>query len=187
MEEVVARVKRILMAPREALTLIKDEPLDIALTMKEYVAILAAIPAGATFIGLFGRVPFFRNLIYSLLVYAISAAMVPISGKIIDALAPHFNSTRNDLAAFKVALFMFTPALVAGIFTINPSLSILWLLGSLYGIYLMYLALPVLMETPEDKRLLYTAVNAVIIYIVSVILIRIVSAIALGYWSDSFR
>ena len=41
---------------------------------------------------------------------------------------------------------------------IAPPLSILTLIASLYGLYLLYLGLPVLMRNPADKSLGYTVV-----------------------------
>lgn len=187
MEKIFARVKTLLLTPEEALSQMKTEEMDVTQTMKEYVTILAAVPAGATFIGLFGHVPFFRNLFFSALIYAVGLIGVFAFGKIIDALAAQFNSIKSDVNAFKLALCAFTPAFVAGIFTINPNLSLLWFLGSLYGVYILYLGLPILMETPENKRIVYTAVNTIIIYILMLVLIRIASAVALGYWWNTLR
>ncbi|MFQ5649243.1 MAG: Yip1 family protein [bacterium] len=187
MEKLIARVKTILVTPEKALQEVKDEAMNITETMKQYVAILAAVPAAATFYGLLRSESFFSNLIYSAFVFAIGLAGVFVSGKIIDAFAPHFNSTKNDLNAFKLSLCAFTPALLAGLFTINPDMWILWLLGSFYGVYVLYLGVPVLMETPEDKRIAYAAVNAVVIYVVMLILLTLARSVAFGRAADALR
>lgn len=187
MDKIFDRVKRILVSPQEALVEVKSETMTVADTMKNYVAYVAAIPAAAWLIGLLGRAPFFRAIMYSLLTYAMGLAMVFIFGKVVNALAPHFNSTKNDLNAFKLAMYCYTPGFVAGVFNINPTLSILATLGSLYGIYVFYLGLPVLMETPEDKRIVYTIVTVIVMIIVVVILGSIVTALAWGGQASSFR
>ncbi|MBN1128699.1 MAG: YIP1 family protein [Chitinispirillaceae bacterium] len=61
-------------------------------------------------------------------------------------------------SAAKVAVFSWTPALLAGVFGIIPMLSPLILIASLYSLYLFYAGLPVLMETPKDKAIGYFAV-----------------------------
>jgi len=187
LDQVVARAKRIVMTPEAALTEVKGETVGASELMKDYVVVVAALPALATFIGMIGHVPFFRALFFSVLLYGVGLAGVFIFGKVIDALAPHFNSTKNDLNAFKLAAYCCTPGFIAGVFSINESLGFLSLLGSLYGIYVLYLGLPVLMETPEDKRLIFTVVGLVVAGIVMFILMSIVRSIALGGYMTSLR
>ena len=73
---------------------------------------------------------------------------------IIDALAPTFGGQKSSLQAFKIAVYTYTPVWVAGIFQIIPFLgSLIMLLGGLYAIYLLYLGLPRVMKSPEDKSI----------------------------------
>ncbi len=188
MEQVIARIKNILMTPEAAIEELKSETMNVTDVMKEYVVIAAAVPGAAMFFGLIGpQLPLLRSLLYGVFIYAICVAGVLGFGKIIDALAPHFNSTKNDTNAFKVSLAAFTPSFVSGIFNLNPNLTFLWVLGSLYGTYILYLTLPKLMETPEDKRIAYAAIGSVVIYVVMFVLWRIARGIALGDISHSFR
>ena len=48
--------------------------------------------------------------------------------------------------------------MVGGIFSIIPGLSVLGLLALLYSIYLLFLGIPVMMKSPQEKALPYTAV-----------------------------
>ena len=176
MEKIVERIKRILLNPLEALRDVKTEDMDTSVIIKDYLVILAAIPAGAWFIGLIGRAPFGKMLVFSGLLYALMIISVFISAKIIEALAANFNSIKSDMNVFKLAFYILVPSFVAGIFNINPSLRYLWYLGSLYGVYILYLGLPVLMETPDDKRIAYTAVSAGVIYVVMTILFTIIAS-----------
>jgi hypothetical protein len=61
---------------------------------------------------------------------------------IINALAPSFDGQKDSAQAFKVAVYSYTPAWVAGVLQILPLLGILAVLGGLYGLYLLYLGLP---------------------------------------------
>jgi hypothetical protein len=76
------------------------------------------------------------------------------------------------LAAFKVSAYSMTPSWLAGIFSIIPSISFLSLLG-LYGVYVLYLGLPRLMRTPEDKAVSYTAVVVLAAIVLSIVLAAI--------------
>ncbi|MFA5083285.1 MAG: YIP1 family protein, partial [Hydrogenophilaceae bacterium] len=70
----------------------------------------------------------------------------------------------------KAAAYSFTPAWLAGVLNLIPSLGVLVLLASLYGIYLLYLGLPVLMKAPEDKALPYTVIVVVCAIVVGVLI-----------------
>lgn len=187
MEKIFERAKKIILSPADALTEVKAESTTVMTLMKEYVIYLAAIPAAAQFIGyalvglpIIGRYPFFRSLLFAIFSYVLSLVGVIVVGKVIDLLAPTFNSTKNDLNAFKLAVYSLTPGFVAGVFNIIPSLGILALLGSLYGIYILYLGLPVLMDTKEDKRAIYTVAVIVVVIIVMFVVSAIAGALA---WS----
>ncbi len=87
-----------------------------------------------------------------------------------NELAETFNSVKNLPNAFKLIVYSYTPWLLANIIA-----SIWWALSwvmifSLYGIYLLWLGLPVLMKTPEDKKPVYTLAVVVIIFVVQLIL-----------------
>jgi hypothetical protein len=166
--DLVERVKEIIIQPKTAWEKIKDENTSINALYTSYAAVLAVIPAAAYFIGmslvgtsLMGghyRVPMTSGLVYAVLQYVLTLAGMYVVALIIDALAPRFNSKKDRCAATKVAVFSWTPALVAGVFGIFPVLSPLILLASLYSLYLFYLGLPVLMETPKEKSIQYFAV-----------------------------
>ena len=186
-QKIIERVKSILLSPKQALEDVQGEDMTISGTMKEYVMILAAIPAIAQFIGsaiiglpLVGRQNFGRTLIFAALSFGLSLAAVFIVSKVINALAPNFNSVQNNLNAFKLSVYSFTPVFVAGAFNLIPSLSILALLGSLYGIYILYIGLPILMKAPEDKVLVYTVVTLIVCLVVMLIVSFIAGAIAWG-------
>ena len=69
------------------------------------------------------------------------------------------------MQALKVAAYSSTAAWLAGIFILIPALGFLQILG-LYSLYLLYLGLPRLMKTPEDKALVYTAIVIVAAFVI---------------------
>jgi hypothetical protein len=91
----------------------------------------------------------------------LSLVMVFVLALIIDAMAPTFEGTKSQVSALKLSAYASTAAFVGGIFSLLPSLSVLGAVAALYGIYLLYLGLPVLMKCPVDKAIAYTAVVVV--------------------------
>ena len=55
-----------------------------------------------------------------------------------------------------LAAFVYTPVFLIGILSIIPVLGYLSILGLLYGLYILYLGLPILQNTPKDKTVIYT-------------------------------
>ena len=161
----VQRVQDILLKPKETWPVIDAEPGDAKSLFTDYVAVLAAIPPLASFVGMawggFGllmRVPLLSSLVAAVVAYAVSLGMVLLLGFWVDKLAPSFGGTRNPVNAFKVVAYAMTPGFVAGALNLVPSLSVLGTLAGLYGIYLLYLGLPVLMRCPPGKAAGYTTV-----------------------------
>lgn len=165
---IVARVKEILLTPKQAWPVIASESTDTASLYTQYLMILAAIPAVAGFIGLsligvnaMGmsmRVPLATGLANLVVGYILSLAMIYVLALITDALAPSFGGQKNPMQALKLVVYGSTAGMVGGLFTLIPALSTLSLLTSLYSIYLIFLGVPVLMKSPPEKALPYTAV-----------------------------
>ena len=157
--DIVSRVKAILMTPKTEWPVIAAETTTIADLYKNYVIILAAIPAVARFIkmSIIG-IAFFRH--------------VPIGtaaddgGHDLCAFArrrlhhrPDHRCARADIrqregpdaGAEDRGLFD-TAYWVASVSQIIPALGVLIVLaGAIYSLYLLYLGLPFTMKTPADK------------------------------------
>jgi len=176
----VERAKGIILKPTATWETVKAEQTTIKELFTSYAAILAIVPAAAGFIGmsLIGtsmlgihfRIPFVSGLFHAILSYVLTLVGVYVVAFIIDALAPSFNSRKDILSATKLAVFSFTPAWVGGIFMIIPALGMITLLASLYGLYLLYTGLPVLMETPKEKTLGYFVVVIIVSIVVSLLI-----------------
>ena len=108
----IQRVQDILLKPKDTWPAIAQEPASIGSIYNSYVIYLAAIPAIATFIGLslvgvggfgFGlRIPIVAGLVNMVVGYVLSLVMVFLLTLIVDALAPTFGGTKNQVAALKV-------------------------------------------------------------------------------------
>lgn len=186
----VERAKNILLKPAETWSVIAEEPASAGGLFTGYAVILAAIPPVASFIGgqvfghgIFGityRPPFIGALVGAILQYVLSLVGVYIVALIIDALAPTFGGQKNRLQALKVAVYSYTAAWVAGAFAIIPALAMLSILGGLYSLYLLFLGLPRVMRSPEDKALGYTALTVVAAVVLGIVVGTIVGALGLG-------
>jgi hypothetical protein len=167
----VDRAKRILRSPRTEWEVIDNEPTTPAQLFTGYAMPLAAIGPIAQIIGysVFGvsvpfaghyRVPIGSAITSALVTYVLALAGTYVLGLIIDALAPTFSGQRSQIQALKVAVYSSTASWLAAIFHLIPGLRVLTILG-LYSLYLLYLGLPVLMKSPRDKAVGYTAVVTV--------------------------
>jgi uncharacterized protein YneF (UPF0154 family) len=183
----IDRVKNIILTPKTEWPVIDREPGDVPYIFTNYVAILAAIPAVCGFIGLaivgvslpgLGtiRLPVATALLSAIVSYLLTFAIVYVVALVVDALAPTFSSRKNFESALKVTAYSYTPSWLCGIFLLIPGLSFLAILG-LYGLYLLWLGLPVLMKTPQDKSLGYTAAVVVIAIVIGIVLGMIQGAI----------
>ena len=161
------RARDIIIRPSAEWRVIDAEPATVGSVFVPYALILAAIGPIAGFIGgqVFGiplgfftwHPPIGGAIIWALVSYALALGSIYVLALIIDALAPTFGGTKNQVNAVKVAVYSWTAAWLAGIFGLIPALAILALVG-LYSLYLLYLGLPVLMKSPPDRAVGYTAV-----------------------------
>lgn len=177
---IVQRVKDILINPKQTWPVIEGEAADTAGLYRNYVMILAAIPAVAGFIGMsvvgfhaFGtsvRIPVVSGLVQMVVGYVLSLVMVFVVALIVDAFAPTFGGQKSQINALKLVAYASTAGMLGGIFSLLPTLAALALLASLYSIYLVWLGLPVLMKCPQEKALPYTAVVIVCALIAGAVL-----------------
>jgi hypothetical protein len=175
----VDRVKAILLSPKTEWPIIEGEQGDANYLFTNYVAILAAVPAVAALFGYtFAGMGMGRALIFAIFLYVIYCVAWYVEALVIDGLAPTFGGVKNFPNALKVAAYSSTAAWLAGIFQLIPPLSILGILG-LYSIYLLWLGLPLLMKSPQDRAIGYTAAVVVIMFVVMFIIMLIVGRLLL--------
>lgn len=179
----VERAKNIIVSPKTEWPRIDAEPATIGGIYMGYVLILAAIGPVAGLIGqqVFGysalgiswKPPIAYSVTTAVIAYVLALVAVYVSSLVINALAPNFGGTKDDVKAFKIAAYSATPGYLGGIFAIIPSLAMIGALFGLYGLYLLYLGLPRLMRAPEDKAVGYT----VVVIIVQIVLYLLVGAL----------
>jgi hypothetical protein len=187
--DLVPRITNILTKPKQEWPVIATEATDVATLYKEYIVLLAAVPAICSFIGMtvIGiPVPFFGTVrvgmasgLTGLIVrYVLSLVAAYIAALIVGKLAPTFQSRGDIVQALKLVAYASTPAWVAGVLGLFPPLVALGILAGLYGVYLFYLGLPPLMQTPSDKVLPYMIVSAIVIIVLYMVVGAITTAVA---------
>lgn len=178
----VARVKGILLQPHAEWARIDGEFATTKTLFTRYAMILAAIGPlcgliGAQLMPLGLRLPITGAVIVAILSYLLSLAAVYVLGLIINALAPTFGGVSDPGQAMKVAVYSWTAAWLAGVFGLVPVLGVLTILG-LYSFYLLYIGLPLLMKTPDDKKVGYFVVTLILTLIAFAIISAIVGTVS---------
>jgi hypothetical protein len=186
----IERAKAILLTPKQAWPVIDAEPATVASIYKEWLVIMAAIPAVCGFIGMsligvgaFGysyRTPIVGGLVAAVFGYVLSLVMAYVMALVVDALAPSFGGTKNPVGAMKVMAYGATAVYVAGLLKLLPALSLLGIIAAFYSVYLIHLGLQAVMKSPQDKAVGYTAV-VVVIFIIASIIVGTVSAMFVGF------
>jgi hypothetical protein len=182
---IVARVKSILLQPKATWEVIDGEAATVSGLYRGYVIPLAAIPAvcgligGMMFSSMFGVV-FKPNpvwvIVQHIIQYGLSLAMVYVMALIIDGLVSNFGGTRNQIQAFKVAVYASTASWIGGVFLLLPALAPLSILTGLYSLYLLYRGLPRLMKVEEDRAVAFTALVVVVAAVLSMVIWACVGA-----------
>lgn len=182
----IDRAKNIIISPAKEFDVINSEQPDTGKIITGYVLPLAGAAAVAAFIG-YGLVGINAGLfkiagtnwgIYYALSILINAIIsVFISSFIIDALAPSFGSEKNMGRSVQLVAYSYTPAWIGGLLSILPSIALVGSLFALYGLYLLYLGMPKLKKTPEDKHISYYVVSLIVIIAVYLIIGVIMSRV----------
>jgi uncharacterized membrane protein len=167
------RVKNILLTPKTEWPVIEQEQTGPSAIFTKYVLPLLLLGALASFIGyafvgvdlLFVKIKGLRWGLSFGIRYLISGAIsFWLASYVLDALAPQFQSEKNIDRSARLVAYASTPSWIAALFMAIPALAILGLFG-LYGIYLFYIGLPVMKKTPDDRRIAYMIVGALVIFI----------------------
>jgi Yip1 domain len=196
---VLMRIKNILLTPKSEWPVIAAEPASAAKLYLGYVVPLTAWAAlmsllRLTLIG--ARVPFggmqripltgSLGLAAWSLVWTFVGSFIGLFlvGLIVNALAPTFGGSRDQTQALKVAAYSLTAAYVGTALALSPVLpGLLQFVVLCYGIYVLYLGLPVVMRSPPERALGYTA--TVIICTLLLGLVLMLAAGALGIFTHS--
>jgi hypothetical protein len=163
----------------------KDQMVPLNSLMINYVAILALIPLVGRVIGdlLFYRAGIGYAIGGAIVAYILDLISVFVIGIVIWKLAPSFKTSTDQAKATLLAAYLYTPVFLIGILNIIPALGYLAVLGLLYGLYILYRGLPILLNTPADKTVIYV----VAVLVVSIIILFIISLVIGGLDAAALR
>jgi hypothetical protein len=158
----IERIKNIVLRPKTEWLVIEAEPTSVAQLYAGYVMPMAAFAAAMSFIRMsvigvslpFGgtiRTPLASGVVSSVVTFILGLFGLYLVGFIINMLAPTFSGGRNQRQAMKTAAYALTPAWLGTALTFLPLGSLLQLIAGIYGVYVLYLGLPVTMRSQHDK------------------------------------
>lgn len=176
------RIKDIILNPREEWPKIAVEPIsnkDIILQVVLPLTLIAAlISLFVVWLGTY--LTFGVALKVAVLRFVLPMVTIIIAAIIANELAETFNSAKNLNASYKLIAYSSIPWLLTNI-VVSLFWSLTWLtILGLYGVYLLYTGIPILMKTPEDKNPVYTLTVVVLIFVIQLILSAIFSVNRLG-------
>lgn len=176
--KIVNQAKDLVFNPKGTMEKLKDEKVEL-----NDIIIYLAIVGAPTFLGLLLGYGFFwwsgssligSAFIIAIVMYIAAIVGVIIFGFILNALAPSFKTKSNKMQALKLVSYAATPWLLLGIFNIFPAAGLISLLGGLYGLYILYLGIPILMGTPKEQQMSFFIIG-LIVYIVVMAAISMVT------------
>lgn len=175
------RVIGILLSPDLEWRRIAREDMRPQELLMTYVAVLAAIPAVADFLGMaligftlpmgrVARVDYSSAFFAALFSYVMAFVLVAVLAVITYFLSPTFGVARDMTTAYKLVIYSLTPMWLAGIFLLMPGLHFLILLG-LYGFYLLFKGMQALTRANAERSFMFAG---------SVTICAVVLALAAG-------
>ncbi len=192
----VDRAKNMILTPKTEWAVVAGEEPNAGKIVTGYVIPLLLIPTVAGFIGWsFVGIGFIKSVnwgIYQAVTqFLLGLLGVFLTAFIVNALAGSFQSEKNMGRAMQLIAYSYTPGWVAGILYIFPPLGFIILIAMLYGLYIMYLGLPVMMKTPQEKVVVYLIVSIIVLIVVYFVISAILTAILMPLFGlsllSSFR
>ena len=173
------RIKLIITNPNSEWEKIYNETSDQNEIITRYAIPLIALGAITTFIGKSAMEVYsvYEGFMLAITYFISTIAGLYISAIVISELAPNFETKKDYNASLKLIVYSSTAALAAAVVaSLHPGLSFVGLFG-LYSIYLFWVGLPVILGTPEDKKIGFVLISALIILAVTFIINFILQSI----------
>ena len=179
--EFFQRAKNFITSPVEEWQVIKEEQASRSGVVRNYVLPFIFLLAITTFLGIF----LFRNyvtisiMVLGAVVTSLGAFLsIYISAYIINELAPRFESKKDFTSSFKLATYSYTAVFIThSIASLLLPLYFIVIFG-LYSVYVLWMGLGPMMETPKESRLIYGIICSLTILVVYTLLITGLGALS---------
>lgn len=187
--KIINKAKDIIINPAGTLKKLKDEKVT-----KQDIIIYLGIVGFPSFIGIllgygfigYGYTNYFgAAFVRAILYYILAVGGIIVFGVIFNALAENFKTKQNLMQAGKLVSYSATPWLLAGIFNIFPAAGIIALVAGLYGLYILYIGIPILMGTPKEQQLIYLIVGIIVYIVIMAIVSVITNVVWLSMWGGA--
>ena len=170
------RVRSLILNPRNEWEVINNENNEYRFLFKEYVLLLALIPAFVNFVGyaLIGyRVQFVGlatsfTLGLKLMVVFYIATVIAIysTAWIIQYFALRFSATQSFNKTFELVLFTYFVIIAIGMLNISPSMSRMVSFLNLYCLYIFYFGFRKMIQIKTEKAFVYFAISTIILIVI---------------------
>ena len=171
----------------------RNESLRFALS---HLLLLAFIPAGSAYyasvhlgwnIGIQNNIHLSPDsaLIMAVFMYIGLLAGVLALAYLVHWMSKTFGAETNFKQSLELAAYTATPVLMAGVAAFYPELwfvSLVFLGGIAYSVYLLYSGVPILMNIPEERGFMYAS-SVVTAGLILMVILMVTSAIA---WTNGF-
>lgn len=197
MEQIINKVKKILLQPKTAWLEIGEESITWEKMIISYIIPLTLIGAIASFIGYgligasMGSFGFSASISWGIgqaIRFMVGAILgIFVSGFIISMLAPSFNTQVSLHDGVKLVGYAYTPFLVAGIVYILPVLSPIIFLAGLYSLYQLFLGFKPVTKVSDDKHGSYFAISLIVIIAIMVVASLVLNSLMLLFGLAGYR
>jgi hypothetical protein len=161
----VSKIRKLLLIPNDAWKEIKFESTSASDLFRSYAVYIAAVPSLVAILryGIIGiydpfqgllRVSFFNVLFFAFIKLGVNLLVLYVMAKLITYLAYCFDSKVEFTPALKLVVYAVTPLWLADLFLVVPFLKFFTILGW-YAVYLFYVGLPILLETSQEKVIIF--------------------------------
>lgn len=178
--ELFKRCYRLFIQPKLECEAIFHESPTRSTLFKDSLLFIAAVPAIARLLS-WGIINFGNALINALIWYVLIVGVVWGIARLINLIAPSFDSDTDEDKAFTLIFYSFLPFLAAGLLYMVPLLTFIVPIIGLYGVYILWLGLPIFSKTPEKQRVLYTVIIAVVQIAAVLIVSRLTGGLVLSF------
>ena len=177
-KQIWERVKQIITSPNTEWDKIALEANDQNQIIINYAVPLAALGAITAFIGkAAGDLSVYQGFMVAIVYLLSMIAGLYVSAVVISELAPAFEINKDFGVTLKLIVYSSTAALASAVIAhLHPGLSFIGLFG-LYSVYLFWVGLPKLLTVPEDKRIGFVMVAALVILSITFVLNFILQSI----------
>jgi hypothetical protein len=172
-----SRVTAILIRPREEWPAIAAEASSVGGLYARYIGPLAALGPAVLVL----RTPGVGALALAVFQYAVQLAGLLLCARAIAWVAPRFESRGDGVQALKLLAYASTPSWLAAVVNVWPWLGTAVILAAaLYGVYLYYLGLSSVMQTPAGHLVPFMLVSAILVLVVMTVFSALVGAVVGG-------